>query len=100
MGMTTICPTSMAVNRIKEMLLPGPGAVSLQIGGSDVLFRTVEATRRSIGKQVSTVKGARIFGIVRSGVLSLAEPDSVVEAGDLLVIPELQRGGGDGECLS
>jgi len=100
MGMTTICPTSLAVNRIKEMLLSKPGAETLQIGVSSVVFRTVEATRRSIGKPVSAVKGVRIFGIIRSGAFSFAEPSRVVEAGDLLVIPELVEEGGEGECSS
>ncbi len=94
MGMTTICPTSMAVNRIKEMLVSRPGAEKLQIGASSLLFRTVEATRRSIGKQVSAVRGVRIFGILRNGAFSFAEADSVIEPGDLLVIPELAGEGG------
>ncbi len=94
MGMTTICPTSMAVNKIKEMLVSRPGAEAMQIGGSSLTFRTVEATRRSIGKQVSTLRGTRIFGILRNGVFSFADQDSVIEPGDLLVIPEITEEGG------
>lgn len=94
MGMTTICPTSMAVNRIKEMLVSRPGAEAIKIGGSSLLFKTVEATRRSIGKQVCAVRGVRIFGILRNGAFSFAEADSVIEPGDLLVIPELAEEGG------
>jgi trk system potassium uptake protein len=100
MGMTTICPTLMAVNKIKEMLLCKLSAATLSIGGSNVAFRTVEATWRSIGKPVSAVRGARIFGILRAGVFSFAEPTSVVEAGDRLVISELAQEGGNGECIS
>ena len=97
LGMTTICPTSLAVDQIKGMLLPDKNAIMLQIAGTNVAFRTVEAIRRSIGKQVADVKGMRIFGILRSGVFSFAEPERVIEAGDLLVIPEILREGGDGE---
>jgi len=95
MGMTTICPTSLAVDRIKEMLLNAPGNGTLAFGGSNVVFRTVEATRRSIGKSVSAVRGVRIFGVIRSGLFTFAEPDSLIEAGDLLVIPEYEREGAD-----
>ncbi len=94
MGMTTICPTSMAVNKIKEMLVSRPGAETVQIGGSSLIFRTVEATRRSIGKKVSAVRGFRIFGILRNGAFSFAEADRVIETGDLLVIPEFAGEGG------
>ena len=94
MGMTTICPTSMAVKKIKEMLVSRPGAETVQIGGSSLIFRTVEATRRSIGKQVSAVRGFRIFGILRNGAFSFAEADRVIETGDLLVIPEFAGEGG------
>lgn len=94
MGMTTICPTSMAVNRIREMLVSRPGVETVKIGGSSLAFRTVEATRRSVGKQVSAVRGVRIFGILRNGSFSFADPDRVVEPGDLLVIPELAEEGG------
>jgi trk system potassium uptake protein TrkA len=89
MGMTTICPTSLAVNQIREMLLPGTASTQLPIAGTNISFRTVEATRRSIGKAVSQVRSARIFGIVRAGAFSFAEPENIVEAGDLLIITEL-----------
>ena len=100
MGMTTLCPTSLAVDRIRKMLLSDRDPVTMQIAGADVAFRTVEASRRFVGKQAGAVRGVRIFGIIRSGVFSLADPDRVVEAGDLLVIPETIREGGGEACLS
>jgi trk system potassium uptake protein TrkA len=95
MGMTTICPTSLAVGRIKEMLLSRPGNATLPFGGSNVVFRTMEATRRSFGKKVSSLRGVRAFGIIRSGAFAFAEPESLIEAGDLLVISEYEREGAD-----
>lgn len=100
MGMTTICPTLMAVNKIKEMLVSKLGTAELSIGGATVAFQTVEAARRFVGKQVSAVRGLRIFGILKAGVFFFAEPASVIEAGDFLVISELTQEGGNGECLS
>jgi trk system potassium uptake protein TrkA len=100
MGMTTICPTLMAVNKVKEMLVSKPGTAELSISGTNVAFRTVEATRRLIGKPVAAVRGLRIFGFIKAGTFSFAEASSVIEAGDLLVISELTQEGGNGECLS
>ena len=95
MGMTTVCPTSLAVARIREMLLPENKTVTLTLAGADVRFRAAEANRRVVGKKAGEVKGVRIFGIVRNGAFSLAEPDSVIETGDFLVIPEVPEEGGD-----
>ncbi len=97
MGMTTVCPTSLAVDQIKQMLLPGERSVTLQIAGANVVFRTVEVSRRFIGKKVTDVKGMRIFGIIRSGTFSFAGPEWVVEVDDLFVYPEMTREGGGGE---
>ena len=95
MGMTTVCPTSLAVARIKEMLLPEQKSVTLTLAGADVRFHVADANRRIVGKKVGDVKNTRIFGIVRNGAFSFAEPDSPIEAGDLLVIPEIPEDGGD-----
>lgn len=97
MGMTTICPTSLAVEKIKGMLLPEQNPVTLQLAGSNVVFRKTEASWRSVGKHAADIRGMRVFGIIRSGVFSFAEPERMIEAGDLLVVPEIAREGGDGE---
>jgi trk system potassium uptake protein TrkA len=88
MGMTTVCPTSIAVNRIKELLLPNPVQPVLTIAGTRIPFRTVPAPRRAIGKQVSLLRGPRILGILRHGSFTLPEPESLIEDGDLLVMQE------------
>ena len=95
MGMTTVCPTSLAVSKIREMLLLGPIQTEILIAGKRVRFLTVPAPRRSVGKQLSMLHGLRILGIIRSGAFTLAEPACAVEAGDHLVIPEYIEEGGD-----
>ncbi len=95
MGMTTVCPTSLAVSKIKEMLLPGLVQTEIPIAGKRIRFQTVPAPRRSVGKQLSSLRGLRILGIIRSGVFGFTEPAYVIEAGDLLVMPEFMKEGGD-----
>ena len=95
MGMTTVCPTSLAVNKIKEMLLPSPVQTEILIAGKRIHLLTVPAPRRSVGKQLSMLHGLRILGIIRSGAFTLAQPEFVVEAGDLMVMPEYMKEGGD-----
>lgn len=98
MGMTTVCPTSLAVNKIKEMLLPGPSHMEIMVAGTKIGFLTVPAPRRSVGRQVSMLREMRVLGMIRSGIFTLAEPECVIEAGDLLVIPEYAKERGDVVC--
>lgn len=95
MGMTTVCPTSLAVNKIRDMLLPGLAQTEIPIAGKRIRFRTVPAPRRSLGKQLKALRGLRVLGIIRSGGFTLAQPEGVVEAGDLLVTPEYIDEDGD-----
>jgi trk system potassium uptake protein TrkA len=95
MGMTTVCPTSLAVKSIKEMLLPDPHKTVLSIGGSRIPFQTVAVSRKSVGKKISALQGLRILGIIRSGTFVFAGPECVVEANDLLIMPENAKKGGD-----
>ena len=94
MGMTTVCPTSLAVNKIRDMLLPGLVQTEIPIAGKRIQFLTVPVPRRSVGKQLSMMHGLRILGIIRSGAFTLAEPACVIEAGDLMVMPEYMKEGG------
>jgi trk system potassium uptake protein TrkA len=100
MGMTTVCPTSLAVNSIKEMLLPDPHKTVLSIGGSRIPFQTVAVSQKSVGKKISALQGLRILGIIRSGTFIFAGPECVVEANDLLIMPENAKKGGDQACIS
>lgn len=99
MGMTTVCPTSLAVNKIKEMLLPSPVHTEISLAGTRICFQTIPAPRRSVGKQVSALQRLRILGIIRSGAFTFAGPECVVEAGDLLIIPDYVKEGSEA-CIS
>lgn len=100
MGMTTVCPTSMAVKRIREMILEEPVGQEITVSGTTLRFRTVPVSRRSVGLQVSALREQPVIGIIRAGVFSLAEPGRKVEAGDLLVFPEYAEEGVDEVCSS
>lgn len=86
MGLTTICATTLAVDRIKDLLVPQDNAETLNINGTRVSFRSVKPSRRLIGKPVSEIKEENVFGIIKNGGFSLANPNLKVEAGDTLVV--------------
>ncbi len=88
MGMTTVCPTTMAVNRIREMILEDQAQPEVMISGTPLRFRAVPVSRRFIGRKVSEQREQPVIGIVKAGTFFLAEPGRVIEAGDMLVIPE------------
>ncbi len=100
MGMTTVCPTSLAVDHIREMLLPSPPQTVLTIGGTRIEFLTVPAPRRAVGKPISALRDIRILGIIRSGAFSFVQPECVIGPGDLLVIPEYIKEGNEDICAS
>lgn len=100
MGLTTVCPTSLAVKRIREMLLPGTVRAEAAIAGTRVRFRTAPAPRQFVGRQMSALRDQRVMGIIRSNAFTLAEPETVIHPGDLLVFPEYAAEGGGPACSS
>ncbi len=100
MGLTTVCPTSLAVNSIKALLLPNPVQPVLWISGSRIPLRSVPAPRRSVDKRVSALRGLHVLGIIRHGAFTLTGPESMVEAGDLLIMLDNAREGSEQAWIS
>jgi trk system potassium uptake protein TrkA len=88
MGLVTICTTKLAVEKIKELLSPGERLEKLDIGGTNVAFRMQKPGRRMIGKSVLDIKDEKVFGIIKKGRFAIANPKTLIEAGDTLVISE------------
>lgn len=99
MGLTTICPTTLAVDKIKNMLIPPIESEILDIGGSIVRFRIVKSSRRIWGKRLSEAKEPFIFGIIREGRFQFACAKTIIFEGDSLVIPEYVDREGEAECI-
>ena len=99
MGLTTICPTTLAVGRLRNMLIPPSEFATLDIGGTSVRFRSIRPARRLWGKSLSEVKEAFVFGIIRKGRFQFACAKTVILEDDSLVIPEYAEQGGEAACI-
>ncbi len=88
MGLKTICPTTLAVAKIKSQLLHESEAETLDIHGTGVTFRVVKPHRRLIGKAMAEIKDEAILGIIRNDTFALQTPKTIIEHNDMLVIAE------------
>lgn len=91
MGLNTVCPTTLAVEKIKRMLVGGDLLETLHIGGTGVTFRLVKPIHRSIGKPLSETREESVLGVMRGHDFTLAGPHDVIRAGDMLVVAQAER---------
>ncbi len=88
MGLTTICPTTLAVAKLKSQLLSESPVDTLNIHGTGVTFRVIKPQRRFLGKNMGEAKYESILGIIRNDTFSLLTPKTVIEPSDMLVVAE------------
>ena len=99
MGLTTICPTTLAVDRLKCMLIPQSELATIDIGGAMISFRPMKPARRFVGKSALEIREISIFGMIRKGHFQFACAKTVIEADDTLVIPEYAVQEGEAACI-
>lgn len=88
MGLNTICPTTLAVEKIKRLLLPQECHTELHLNGTSVLFHNVRPSRRYLGKNIGAFRDEHIFGLLRNGKFIFASPELQIDARDTLIIAE------------
>ena len=86
MGLTTVCPTSLAVEQIKSLLSNRDTLGTLRIGGAEVTFRTVKPLRKLVGKPLAELRGEPVLGILRDHAFTLTNVREIVRPDDLLVM--------------
>lgn len=86
MGLDTICPTSLAVERIRDFLLAEDGLPEVAAADRNVQLTSVRPARRQIGKSVADFRDGKVFGLMRGDRFLLARPDLVIDARDILVV--------------
>ena len=94
MGITTICPTTLAVGKIKDYLLADELYDSHVIEGVEVIFRYVRPSRAMIGKTAGMIENGHIFGIIRNGHFHLANHETLISDSDKVVLAEYAGYGG------
>ncbi|AEE97993.1 potassium channel family protein [Mahella australiensis] len=99
MGLTTICPTMLAVDKLKDMLIPQNEHATVNLGGVNISFRLVKPPRQFIGRSTATLSSRNIFGVIRNGSFLFANADPIIQPGDMLIISEYIGWDGDAECI-
>jgi trk system potassium uptake protein TrkA len=88
LGLTTFCPTKLAVGTIREMLLPDECAIPLHSIGFDQNLRLVKPPRESIGRNAGDYKRNMLLGLARQGKLLPAFKDTCIEENDFLLVAQ------------
>lgn len=91
MGLDIICPTTLAVNKIKDRLIPNSKEQILEFEGASVSFKYLKPSRRLIGKTVSNLTEENVLGIIKNNKFTLAYPQTSIEANDILIVSECLR---------
>lgn len=86
LGLTTVCPTRLAVQTIKSRLLRQDVLDTLHIAGTEVAFRLVKPARRLVGKPLSETRDEPVLGIRRDNAFLLFSPRETIRPDDLLVL--------------
>lgn len=93
MGLTTICPTTLAVEKIKDYLVSAEPHENHIFQGTGIVFRYTRANKSMTGKSIKTINTENIFGIIRNGRFNLGSPDLRIEGSDTVVLAEYAEAG-------
>ncbi len=88
-GVQTVCPTNIAVDEIRFMMLGKQDITNHTIGHTSISFVYEEVQKSSFGQKLSslaTSQDSMIFGVIKKGRLVFAAPNIRLEAEDIVVI--------------
>lgn len=87
LGLTTMCPTTLAVAQVKNTLKQTEQGIWHSFGSKNVNFTYERAGKEHIGKSAKTIREcSMVFGILKDGEFNFAQGDVRIENGDVLVI--------------
>lgn len=91
LGITTICPVSLTVCQIKNLLNQKFDGLWSSFGDKSIHFRFVDPDKKYIGKLIKNVEpglNCTIFGIIKDDEFRFANPSVKIESNDTLIIAE------------
>ncbi len=91
MGLNIICPTTLAVDNIKDLLIPQSKHETLDFNGVSVLFNYLKPPKRFIGKTIGEIKDENILGIIKDEKFTLAYPNTCIDTGDTLIVSDYAK---------
>ena len=88
MGLHTICPTTLAVEQVKELLIKTGRHLYFGLDGAGISFEYVQPTRHVVGKTIASFMQDRIFGLLREGKFIFAEKGLKIMDHDTLIVAD------------
>lgn len=89
-GLETICPTNITVEIIQSVILGETGVSRHSIGSNLFSFKYEALGKAKVGKKLGAIskhfKDVHIFGLKRGNEIILANDNTIINNGDLLVI--------------
>ncbi len=93
-GLTTICPTTLAVEKIKEFLLSADSHERHLFHGTGIDFNYVRPGKYLIGRPIKAIENEHVFGLIRNGRFMLASPNLQIEINDTVILADYAEQGG------
>jgi trk system potassium uptake protein len=92
MGMTTICPTRLAVEKIKVDLVSSTSIPVVRLAETNVSILSSKPGKSMLGKQIRQLETEPVLGLIRYNQFILAWPDLKIERNDLVVTAHYSDG--------
>ncbi|MHB1315988.1 MAG: potassium channel family protein [Christensenellales bacterium] len=99
MGLTVICPTTLAINKIKSMLIPNEKIETLEVGNEKISFYSRKPSKKMVGRGIKELIETHVFGLIRNGHLIFPCSDVVIEENDKVIFAEYADQDGALECI-
>ena len=89
LGLTTMCPTTLAVAQVKSVLDQKKRELWHSFGNKNVGFEYIQPNAKMIGKLIKAInidEQSYVFGIVKDGEFIFARPEIRIDSSDTLLI--------------
>ena len=86
LGLTTICPTMLAIEKIRDYLVSVESVEHCLLHGTDLAFKYVRAMKHMVGKSAAAVQQNHILGVIRRGQFILSSVNVLIEDADTVVV--------------
>lgn len=91
MGLTTVCPTTLAVQQIKGRILRQDVLGAFSVGDQLVSLKLMKPSHRQTGKPLAEARDEGVIGLYRDRTMLPYSPKAVIQQDDLLVTAVYER---------
>jgi trk system potassium uptake protein len=90
MGISTICPTRLAVEKIKEDLISSDPVAHVRFGNTGISFASTKPGKAMIGRQIRQLDLDHVLGLIKDDQFIFSKPDLRIEENDLIVTAHIE----------